>query len=620
MSIFRDRLQGGTVFLSDGAMGTLLHQRGIGLDECFDLLNLTQPALVAGIHREYIEAGSTIIQTNTFGANRFKLHRFGQADRLAEINKAGVDLVSRVASAAFKDVLVAGDVGPLGVALAPFGRLQLDEAREAFREQIQVLVDAGIDLLMIETITDLYELKEAVQAAHEIDPQLPVLASMTFTRDNVTVLGDSPRKVASELSKLGVDVIGVNCSNGPNQILRILKEMRQAAPDQHFSAMPNAGFPESSGGRVMYSAGADYFGEYAVLLRDAGADVVGGCCGTTPMHIAAMRRALDAHIQSRQPVAIPTKEPVRDAQAALPSTRLADSLAKGEFVVTVEMDPPRGLNINRLLAGASLLAEAGADVINVADSPMARMRMSPWAVCSLVQQRIGVETMLHFPTRGRNLLRVQGDLLAAHMLDVRNVFVVMGDPTAIGDYPEAMDQFDLTPSGLIKLIHEKFNQGFDQSGTEIGQPTSFFVGCACNLNPPDLAHELKVLNRKIRAGADFIQTQAIYETRHLVRFLEAYEQSYGKLPIPMLVGVLPLASLRHARFLQNELPGVTIPPEMFTRLEEAGEHAAAEGIRMAVELIHQIRQYAQGVYLMPAFNRFDYAAQIIEQIKTSPGA
>ncbi|MEM5776684.1 MAG: methylenetetrahydrofolate reductase, partial [Anaerolineaceae bacterium] len=223
-----------------------------------------------------------------------------------------------------------------------------------------------------------------------------------------------------------------------------------------------------------------------------------------------------------------------------------------------------------LLAGASLLAEAGADVINVADSPMARMRMSPWAVCSLVQQRVGVETMLHFPTRGRNLLRVQGDLLAAHMLDVRNVFVVMGDPTAIGDYPEAMDQFDLAPSGLIKLVHEKFNQGFDQSGTEIGQPTSFFVGCACNLNPPDLAHEMKVLNRKIRSGADFIQTQAIYETRHLTRFLDAYQQSYGKLPIPMLVGVLPLVSLRHARFLQNELPGVTIPQEMFDRLEQAG--------------------------------------------------
>jgi methionine synthase I (cobalamin-dependent)/5,10-methylenetetrahydrofolate reductase len=617
MNRFREQLQRGGVFLSDGAMGTYLHSKGVDFDDCFDLLNLTRPDVIRAIHREYIEAGSNIIQTNTFGANRCKLHRFGLVERLAEINRAGVDLVRQAAQAAGKDVLIAGDVGPLGVALAPYGRMQLPDARDAFREQIQTLDGAGVDLLIIETITDLYELKEAIAAAREAAPDLPVIASMTFTRDNITLLGDSPHKVAVELSQAGADVLGVNCSSGPNQILRILKQMRQAAPQAHFLAMPNAGYPETVGGRVMYSAGPEYFGDYAVRMRDAGADILGGCCGTTPQHIAAMRKALDARPAIREELDLDQPAAPEETAEVYQATQLAQKLKKGQFVVTVEMDPPRGLQINRLLAGASLLAEAGADVINVADSPMARMRMSPWAVCSLIQRRVGVETLLHFPTRGRNLLRVQGDLLAAHTLDVRNVFVVMGDPTSIGDYPDASDQFDLAPSGLIKLIHDKFNLGLDQAGTDIGQPTSFFVGCACNLNPPDLAHEMKVLNRKIKAGADFIQTQAIYEVRHLTRFLAGYKEAYGPLPIPMLVGLLPLVSLRHALFLQNELPGITIPPEVFERLKAAGENAAAEGIRLAVELAIQVKQHAQGIYLMPAFNRFDYAAGVIEQIKSA---
>ncbi|MCE5208617.1 MAG: bifunctional homocysteine S-methyltransferase/methylenetetrahydrofolate reductase [Chloroflexi bacterium] len=615
MNKFRQCLEEGRIILSDGAMGTLLHQKGVKIDECFDLLNLTQPAMIAEIHREYIEAGSNMIQTNTFGANRYKLRRFSLEDKQVDINQAAVDLVRRVASASFKDIIIAGDVGPLGVRLAPFGKVQLPDARNAFREQIQFLAEAGVDVLIIETITDLYELKEAIFAAREVTPDLPVIASMTFTRDDITLLGDSPRKVALEVSKAGADVIGVNCSGGPNQILRILKQMRQAAPDKHFSAMPNAGYPENSGGRVMYFAGPDYFGEYAVKLRDAGADVLGGCCGTTPQHIAAMRTALDTHKIARKDLNSIQPTPIEMETEKYHPTRLAESLNNGEFVVAVEMDPPRGLSVNRLIAGASLLAEAGANVINVSDSPMARMRMSPWAVCSLIQRKAGIETLLHFPTRGRNLLRVQGDLLAAHMLDVRNVFIVMGDPTAIGDYPDAMDNYDLAPSGLIKLIHEGFNSGVDHAGMDIGQPTAFYVGCALNLNPQDLQREMKVLNRKIVCGADFIMTQAIYDIQHLTKFLANYEAAYGKLSIPMLVGVLPLASIRHAQFLQNELPGITIPQDIFDRMEQAGEKGASEGITLAVELAKQIKEYAQGIYLMPAFNRFDYAAQVIEQIK-----
>jgi methionine synthase I (cobalamin-dependent)/5,10-methylenetetrahydrofolate reductase len=612
---FLELLDLGRPVLSDGAMGTLLHQRGARIDECFDTLNLTNPALVAQVHREYIEAGSQIIQTNTFGANRYKLSRFSLESKVKEINQAAVDLVRRVASASFKDILIAGDVGPLGVRLAPFGRVQLEDARAAFREQIQALFDAGVDLLIIETITDLYEIREAILAAREVSKDIPIVASMSFTRDDRTLLGDSPVKVARGLWDAGANVIGANCSGGPNQILRILKQMRHAVPDGRFSVMPNAGFPEQSSGRVMYSAAADYFGEYALSFWEAGADLIGGCCGTTPDHILAMRNAIDTNTIEKMPLIDENGQDIIEPASFEQPTQLSQKLARGEFVVAVEMDPPRGLSAHKLIAGASLLKEAGADVINVADSPMARMRMSPWAVCSLIQHEVGIETVLHFPTRGRNMLRVQGDLLAAHTLGVRNVFVVMGDPTAIGDYPDAMDNYDLTPSGLIKLIREDFNSGVDHAGSDLGQAATFFTGCALNLKPPDLRREVKLLQRKILAGANFILTQPIYKAELVTVFLEQYRDAYGNLPIPLLVGLLPLASSRHAIFLQNEVPGISIPAEIHQRMSAAGQNGAQEGIKIAIELALQIRKHAQGIYIMPAFNRFDYVAEIIEAVK-----
>ncbi|WP_041454735.1 MULTISPECIES: bifunctional homocysteine S-methyltransferase/methylenetetrahydrofolate reductase [Anaerolinea] len=620
---FKELLKEKRPLLSDGAMGTLLHQRGVDFSECFDALNLTNPALVADIHRAYIDAGSQIIQTNTFGANRYKLAKHGLENQVAEINRAGVDLAQRVVLASFKDILIAGDVGPLGVRLAPFGRVQLDQAYDAFLEQIQALSDAGIDLLIIETMTDLYEVIEAIRAARAVDPDLPVVASMTFTRDDRTMLGDSPEKVARRIHEAGADVIGINCSGGPNQILRILKQMRQAVPDAVYSVMPNAGWPEQVGGRIMYPAAPEYFGEYAQAFCEAGATLMGGCCGTTPKHIEAMAQALHTNPRpclSDQILVISNNHQEVTEQPEHP-TQLAQKLAQGQFVVAVEMDPPRGFSTHKLLAGASLLAEAGADVIDVADSPMARMRMSPWAVCDLIQDKIGIETVLHFPTRGRNLLRVQGDLLAAHALGIRNVFVVMGDPTAIGDYPTAMDNYDLVPSGLIQLIKQGFNAGVDHSGADIGQPTSFFVGCALNLNPADPDNEIKNLKRKLRAGADFILTQPIYEIEPAKAFLEQIEVALGgPLPIPLMVGILPLASSRHANFLHQEVPGITIPEEIRVRMEQAGENGAREGIRIAIELAEQIHTIAQGIYIMPAFNRFDYAAEIIEAVKSKEPA
>jgi methionine synthase / methylenetetrahydrofolate reductase(NADPH) len=610
-------LEGPRPVLADGAMGTMLNLRGVEFDTCMDALNIQKPSLVADIHRMYIEAGAQIIETNTFGANRYKLARHGLEDKVTEINKAGVELARRVVHASFQEVYIAGSVGPLGVRLAPFGRVQIEEARQAFGEQIRALVDAQVDLLIIETMTDRYEVMEAIHAARQVSADIPILASMTFTRDDRTILGDDPAVVARTLCEAGADIIGVNCSGGPNQILRILKRMKQAAPEKFFSVMPNAGWPEQVGGRIMYPAGPEYFGEYAIAFRQAGANLIGGCCGTTPQHILAMHKAIQStpveHFANGLSLGVSdleeTLEPVE-----LP-TQLAQKLAMGKFVVAVEMDPPRGLSTHKLLAGASLLAEAGADVINVADSPMARMRMSPWAVCNLIQRKAGIETVVHFPTRGRNLLRVQGDLLAAHAIDVRNVFVVMGDPTAIGDYPDAMDNYDVVPSGLIKLIKQGFNSGIDHAGSTIGQPTTFFVGCALNLNPADPEQEIKTLRRKLRAGADFILTQPIFEPRLAQAFLKTYEKQHGELGIPLLVGFLPLVTPRHAAFLHNEVPGISIPDELMHRMERSGENSPREGIKIAIELIEQTRAFAQGVYLMPAFNRFDYVAEIIEAVR-----
>ena len=610
---FFQQLSRGTI-LADGAMGTVLHARGVGFDKCFDELNLTNPATVADIHREYIESGAQLIITNTFGANRFKLKKHGLEEDVVEINRAGVELAKRAVAASFKDVLVAGDIGPLGVRIAPYGRVKPEEARAVFAEQVKALADAGAELIVIETMSDLYEIQEAIKAAKDVS-KLPVVASVTFTRDDRTLLGDDPMKVARKLRDAGADVIGVNCSGGPSQLLRILKQMKQAVSDGKFWVKPNAGWPEQVGGRIMYPADADYFGDYALAFREAGANIVGGCCGTTPQHIAAMKKAFEtAPVFVSEPIVVLSDDDAIDEPVEQP-TQFAQKLSSGKFSICVEMDPPRGLSTHKLLAGASLLADAGADVINVADSPMARMRMSAWAVCDLVQRKIGVETTLHFPTRGRNLVRVQGDLLAAHALGIRNVFVVMGDPTSIGDYPEATDNYDLVPSGLIKLIKQGFNMGVDHSGTSIGQPTNFFVGAALNLCAQDMDTEVKNLHRKVKAGADFFLTQPIYRVDDGPKLLGAYEAKHGKLNKPILAGILPLVSGKHANFLHHEVPGVFIPDEARARIESAGDGGVKVGVELAVDLIENIKSWANGIYVMPQFHRYDMVAEIIEAVK-----
>ena len=614
---FLERLKSDKPLLADGAMGTMLHARGIPIDACFDGLNLSKPDHVRSVHRAYVNAGADLIETNTFGANRYKLADHGLEEQVEEINRTGVRLVREaIAESGREDVYVAGSVGPLGIGLAPYGRLKPEDARTAYVEQIKALVAEGVDTLIFETFNDLAELKLALETAHEIAPKTPVICQMTFGPDDRTLLGYLPGRVAHELREAHADVIGVNCSGGPVQISRVLQGMRQSEPDAVFSAMPNAGYPENFGGRTMYPATVEYFADYALTFKAIGATIIGGCCGTTPEHIAAMRAALDdpkRAATTRITLFEPHSE--EDVRAADHPTELAHKLANGHFVISVEMKPPRSHNFDRLIDSARMLRDAGADVLNIADSPTARMRVSPWAVCQMLQSRLGVETVLHFPTRGRNMLRIQGDLLGAHALGLRNIFVCMGDPTRIGDYPEAMDNYDIVPSGLIKLTKQRMNAGVDQAGNSIGQPTSFTVGCALNMAAPNPDKEIEVLRKKIEVGADFALGQAVFEPHVAEKFLRRYEEIVGEpLHLPVLMGVMPLYSLRHALFLHNEIPGISIPPHILKRIEDAGEDAAQEGVKVAQELLRDMRDFVQGAYIIPAFGRYELAAQVIDSV------
>jgi homocysteine S-methyltransferase len=601
--------------LGDGAMGTMIYAKGIPFERCFDALNLDQPALIGEIHHEYIQAGANLIQTNTFGANRYKLAEYGLADTTSEINRAGVQLARRVATAAFRLVFVAGTVGPLGVPLAPIGRMRRERAYNIFHEQTQALIEAGADLLIFDTFSDLLELREAVSAARQVSATIPIIAQVTFTDDGRTPLGHTPKTVAEQVGDLPVDVFGVNCSVGPAGVLRSLKLLARHLPDgTRLSAQPNAGWPERVGGRIMYPATPEYFGDYALAFREAGVRLIGGCCGTTPAHIAEMRAALDDPLRPAPSISrLPGDELDKFSPASpFAPTRLAQRLQSGQFVITAEVSPPKGFSTERVMAGVTTLKEAGANTINIADSPRARMRMSPWALCYLVQNQLDLETVLHFPIRGRNILRVQGDLLAAHALNVRNVFAVMGDPMSIGEYPEAINDFDVPPTGLIKLLKHSFNQGKDHGGEPLSQPTNFTVGCALNLTPSDPQREIELLRKKIDSGADFALTQPVYEIDKARAFVATYEAEYGPWSLPIIAGVLPLFNHRHAEFLHNEVPGISIPDEARQRMQAAGDQGADVGVEMARELVLQLRDFVQGVYLIPAFGRYNLAADVIE--------
>jgi methionine synthase I (cobalamin-dependent)/5,10-methylenetetrahydrofolate reductase len=613
---FADLIQAGPI-LGDGGTGTSLVAAGVRVTSTFDALNLTAPDAVLALHRSFIDAGARFVETNTFGANRYKLGEFGSAGLVAEVNAAGVRLARESGAE-----IVVGSVGPLGVRLVPYGRVRVDEASEAFREQITALAEAGADVLFIETQVDLDEAEQAIAAARAVS-DLPVIVSFAFTRDDHTLLGETADAVAHRLNKLDVDAVGVNCSEGPAQVLRLLQAIATAEPDLALVAMPNAGQPHRLGGRIIYQASPKYLADYAVRFFEAGASIIGGCCGTGPEHIGAMGEAL-ANVRSRPPsLSVAESAPKKSAsrglriEPAIPTTTstFAQALSEGQHAFVVEMAPPRSASAARLVAAADTLASAGAHAVSVADSPMARMRMSPWAACHLIQQEADISTVLHFPTRGRNLLRIQGDLLASHALGIRNVFVCMGDPTSIGDYPQAADHADVTPSGLISLIKKNLNAGLDRSGASIGEATEFVVGCSVNLGAKDLDREQKVLRRKIVAGADFAYSQPLFSVEPLRRFRERYEEKYGELKLPILVGLLPVVSLRHAEFLHNEVPGISVPDKVLETMAAAGENGQKVGLELALQTGHELTGLSAGLYLLPPFGRYHLAAELIEQFR-----
>ncbi|MEO6062397.1 MAG: bifunctional homocysteine S-methyltransferase/methylenetetrahydrofolate reductase [Thermoflexales bacterium] len=607
--------------LADGAMGTLLNARGVSFEDSFEHLNLTRPELIADIHRDYGGAGADIFETNTFGANRFRLAEHGLENQVAEINARGAEIAQAAARDVGREILIAGSIGPLGAQLAPLGAVRPEDAYDAFYEQISALVDTGVDLLILETFSAYPEIEQAVRAARAISRTLPIVAEMTFNRDHRTLYGLAPEDAALKMASLAVDVIGANCSTGPSGLMTVMERMRAGlggASQIQFSVMPNAGFPETRGSRLAYPATPAYFGEFSRRFVGAGARLIGGCCGTTPEHTRAMRVALDtlggAPAATRISISAPREEAARH-EATKADGRLADALARHEFVITVEIEPPKGHDTRPTEQVARDLKAAGATMLDIAEAPMARLRMGALALAHRIQERVGVETVLHFPVRGRNLVRVQADLLAAHTLNVRNVFVTMGDPTRIGDYPQASDAHDIVPTGLIQLIKDKFNQGMDAAGSSIGEPCAFLVGCAMNLTPSDMEKEAVLLRKKIECGADFALTQPVFDAGLARRFLAFYENRFGKLALPVFAGALLLASVRHAEVMKNEVPGLYLPDSVVERMAGVGSKTRTEGAKIASELVEELRDVIQGVYIIPTFGRYDFAARVIESAR-----
>jgi homocysteine S-methyltransferase len=602
------------VIVADGAMGTMLYAKGAYLNRCYDEMNLSEPAVVREIHGEYLQAGAEIIETNTFGANPLKLEPHGLAERTEEINRRGAEIAKDLAG---ERAWVGGSVGPLGKPLSPIGKISLDEAIDLFRPQMKGLVSGGVDLIVIETMGDLQELGAAVQAARK-ECELPILAMATFPSEGRTIMGFSPEEVMAELRRLGVQVAGANCSEGPHDMLDTVQRLRNASAELPIAAMPNAGHPRIHDDRVLYMTSPEYMAEYARRFIQAGASVVGGCCGTTPAHVRAIAAMVKA-LKPAKAVAVPAVEPLEKAEVVEPApveersplgAKLAQKSVVGhKFVVSVEMNPPRGHDAKKVLAAAEQLKFNGVDVVNVPDGPRASARMSALHIAALIQQWVGMETVLHYTCRDRNLLGMQADLLGAHAMGLRNVLAVTGDPPKLGNYPHVTAVYDVESIGLVRIL-QGLNRGVDLAASPIGEPTRFLIGVGANPAAADMEREVRRFRYKVEAGASFCMTQPVYDAQMLGRFLDRIADCR----IPVLVGILPLASYRNAEFLHNEVPGMQIPEAIRERMRKASSAEAQreEGIRIAQESLLAARPLVQGVYVMPPFGRIEAALRVLE--------
>ena len=610
--------------LCDGAMGTVLYARGVFINRCYDELNLSDPALILAIHEEYLQSGAEILETNTFGANRFRLARHGLASRTAEINAAGVRIARQAADHLKEkqagDAWVAGSVGPLGVHLEPLGKTSLEEARAAFAEQISALSEAGADLLIIETMPALNEAHEALLAARDAAPELPVFAMVTVDDDANCLDGSSPEQAATLLTQWGADVIGCNCSTGPATVLTAIEAMR-AVTSLPLVAMPNAGMPRAVEGRNIYLCSPEYMASFARKAIKAGAQFIGGCCGTTPNHIRAMKsaiRAIDAQtraatgasgveVQSKASTAITTETPPAPLSQR---SRIGALVAEGTFVTLVEIVSPRGIDCSKEIEGARLLASLGVHAINVPDSPRAMPRMSAQSLCIQIQQHTGIETVLHYTCRDRNVLSIQSDLLGASSIGLKNILCLTGDPPKLGNYPDATAVFDVDAIGLVNIVR-RLNHGLDIGGNAIGASTNLTIGVAANPGVPDIEQELRRFAWKVEAGAEYAITQPVFDLRLLESFLKRIEE----FRIPVIAGIWPLTSLRSAEFQKNDLR-VAMPESVMLRMAQAEnpEAARAEGVRIAQEMLEGARPMVQGVQVSAPFGRYALAAEVIASV------
>src|SRR5437588_4282220 len=615
MSYELSRRLGAGPLLCDGAMGTLLYARGVSLDACFDVLNLNNPRVVQSIHADYIAAGADCIETNTFGANRFKLAVHGLEKQVREINRRGAALARDVRESSGRDVFVLGSIGPLGKYLAPLGTVTRDEALAAFREQAEALLEGGVDGFIVETFSDLEEVALAVAAIRAIT-DVPIIAQMAFTDDGVTFTGRPAAEVARALRGLPVQALGANCSVGSSTLYEVLEQMHAEAGGLPLCIQPNAGLPSRIGERLIYLSSPGYMAEYAERMVNAGARLVGGCCGTTPQHTAAMRETLDRllpgprRVVARGPVtARPAAVETPGLARTLPPTPLARKLGAREFVVTVELDPPRGHTVDKLVQGAKLLKEKGVEIVDINDGSLGRVRMSVLATALLIRDHTGLDVNMHFTCRDRNLMGMQADLLGAHALDIRNILAMTGDPPRTGDYANATAVFDVDGVGLIGILR-RMNEGLDATGSSIGDSTAFCIGAALNPAAEDPDREIERMHRKIEAVAAWLLTQPVYD----LDALEGFLARAGRIPVPVLVGILPLHSFRHAEFLHNEVPGITVPDAARARLRDAGDGALRAGIDMARALVAEVRRRHAGAYLMPSFGRFEVVAEVLDAL------
>ncbi|HEV2720172.1 MAG TPA: bifunctional homocysteine S-methyltransferase/methylenetetrahydrofolate reductase [Thermoanaerobaculia bacterium] len=603
------------VYLFDGAMGTMLYAKGVFINKCYDELNLRNPEIVLEVHRQYVRAGAEILETNTYGANRVKLRSFGIEDELRDINMAAVEIARRAAG---DSVYVAGAIGPLGIRIEPYGPTALEEAREFFREQAAALRDGGVDLIIVETISNIAEVEQAILAVRDVCT-LPIVAQMTIGNDHRTIYGDMPATIAKRMDAAGADVVGLNCSVGPDVMLDAVEEM-SAVTAKKISCQPNAGLPREVNGRQMYMASPEYMGKYAKRLIHKGVKFLGGCCGTTPEHIKVMRDAVRPLSPRRSFVVIERETNGKKQNGVEPAPMAARSnwgrkIAAGEFVTTIEIVPPKGPNPEAMIKSVQSIKDAGVDAVNVPDGPRAQNRMGAIAVAFLLHTRVGIEPVLHYCCRDRNLLGMHSDLLGCAALGLRNMLLITGDPPKMGPYPDATAVFDIDSIGLTNMV-SLMNRGLDLGGNPFGEATKFTIGVGVNPGHLDLDTELRRLDWKIKAGAEYAITQPVFDARQLEHFLKRIDGWN----LPIVPGIWPLLSYRNAQFMNNEVPGVNVPDEVMERMrvasEKSKEHGMIEGVTIARETLARVRGAVAGVQVSAPLGRVDLALQVFEGLVT----